>query len=422
MQPKKAVFSRSLTFWIFLSLILGALSGVLIHQWAGGDWYSTSSVKSVFQFGAEAFLRLLRFIVVPVVLVSLTCGVAGLQDIKEFGKIAGKTFLIYLATTLIAIALAMSAGFLTQPGVGFNLGQSSTNQPTPQAPSIMDTFLNIIPVNLFSALSSADMLQVIFIALILGLAMSISGEKGKRFLSIFEDVNAIIMKIVEIVMWVSPIGVFCLTARVFATQGFEAFHPLIVYFLTVLGVLLVHQFIFYSALLKLLSGLSPIQFFKKFRPAMIFAFSTSSSNATIPVTLKTVESNLGVSNRVASFTIPLGATINMDGTAIMQGVATMFIAQAAGIDLGWIGVLTVLATATLASIGTAGVPSVGLVTLAMVLQSVNLPLEGIAVILAVDRLLDMARTVVNVTGDAVVTCIVAKSEGLLDSKVFKSPN
>jgi Na+/H+-dicarboxylate symporter len=422
MRLKKTLFSRSLTFWIFLSLILGALSGVLIHQWAGGDWYSTSSAKPLFQFGAEAFLRLLRFLVVPVVLVSLTCGVAGLQNIREFGKIAGKTFLIYLTTTLIAIALAMSAGFLTQPGVGFNLGQGSASPTPPQAPSIMETFLNIIPVNLFSALSSAEMLQVIFIALLVGLAISLSGERGRRVLSIFEDTNSVVMKIVEMVMWVSPLGVFCLTARVFAAQGFEAFPPLVVYFLTVLGVLLVHQLIFYSALLKLLSGLSPLQFFRKFRRALLFAFSTSSSNATIPVTLKTVESNLGVSNRVASFTIPLGATINMDGTAIMQGVATMFIAQAAGIDLGWIGVLTVLATATLASIGTAGVPSVGLVTLAMVLQSVNLPLEGIAVILAVDRLLDMVRTVVNVTGDAVITCIVAKSEGLLDSKVYKSTN
>jgi Na+/H+-dicarboxylate symporter len=422
MGLKTALFSRSLTFWIFLSLILGTCAGVLIHQLAGAEWYASSFAKNIFQFGAEAFLRLLKFIVVPVVLVSLTCGVAGLQNIREFGKIAGKTFLIYLATTLMAIALAMSAGFLTQPGVGFNLGQIAAQPTTPQAPSLVDTFLNIIPVNLFSALSSAEMLQVIFIALLLGLALSLSGERGRRVLSIFEDANSVIMKIVEMVMWVSPLGVFCLTARVFAAQGFEAFHPLIVYFLTVLGVLLVHQFIFYSILLRLLSGLSPLQFFRKFRPAMLFAFSTSSSNATIPVTLKTVESNLGVSNRVASFTIPLGATVNMDGTAIMQGVATMFIAQAAGIDLGWMEVLTVLATATLASIGTAGVPSVGLVTLAMVLQSVNLPLEGIAVILAVDRLLDMARTVVNVTGDAVTTCIVAKSEGLLDSKIFKSPN
>jgi len=320
----------------------------------------------------------------------------------------------------VAITLALTLASLTKPGIGFDLGSAADSFAAPKAPSFFESLLNIIPANALSAMVQSEMLQVIFISILLGLSMSLSGESGKKLLSFTEDANNVVMKVVEFVMWASPIGVFCLTSRVFATQGFDAISPLLKYFFTVLGALVIHQFVVYSLILKLFAKLSPRQFFRKFKSTMVFAFSTSSSNATLPVTLRSVEKDLGVSNRIASFSIPLGATINMDGTAIMQGVATLFIAQASGIDLNWVSLLTIIGTATLASIGTAGVPGVGLVTLAMVLQSVGLPLEGIAVVLAVDRILDMVRTVVNVTGDAVTTCVVARSERQLQKDVFDS--
>jgi Na+/H+-dicarboxylate symporter len=263
------------------------------------------------------------------------------------------------------------------------------------------------------------MLQIIVFAGLLGLALTLSGAPGKRLLAFFADLNAVIMRLVVLLMSAAPYGVFCLIAKVFALQGYGAIEPLLKYLFLVLAVLVLHATITYPCLLKLMAGLSPLRFYRNMRDPIALAFSTASSNATLPVTLESVEHKLGVSNSIASFTIPLGATVNMDGTAIMQGVATGFIAQAYGIDLSPSDYAMIVVTATLASIGTAGVPGVGLVMLAMVLRQVNLPVEGIALILGVDRLLDMVRTVVNVTGDAVVTCIVAASEGQLSREVFQ---
>jgi Na+/H+-dicarboxylate symporter len=251
-----------------------------------------------------------------------------------------------------------------------------------------------------------------------GFAMTLAGDPGRRLLVVFEDLNRVILRLVTLLMEVAPYGVFCLLAKIFAVQGIGAIVQMLGYFSVVLGVLLLHALVTYPTMLKLLSGLDPRQFLRKMRAPLSFAFSTASSAATIPVTLETVEDELGVDNSVASFTIPLGATINMDGTAIMQGVATGFIAQAYGIELGTGDYLAVVLTATLASIGTAGVPGVGLIMLAMVLKQVNLPVEGIGLIIGVDRLLDMVRTGVNITGDAAVTCIVAKSEGSLSREIF----
>jgi Na+/H+-dicarboxylate symporter len=264
------------------------------------------------------------------------------------------------------------------------------------------------------------MLQIIVFAGLFGLAMTLSGSPGKKILAIFTDLNAVIMSLVMVLMAIAPYGVFCLIARVFALQGFGAIVPLAKYFFVVLFVLLIHVCFTYTGLIKLLAGLNPLVFFRNIRAPVALAFSTASSNATLPVTLETVERRLGANNSIAAFTVPLGATINMDGTAIMQGVATGFIAQAYGIDIGFTGYLTVVLTATLASIGTAGVPGVGLIMLAMVLRQVNLPVEGIGLIIGVDRLLDMARTAVNVTGDAAVSCVVAKSEGQFDEDVFNA--
>lgn len=265
------------------------------------------------------------------------------------------------------------------------------------------------------------MLQIIVFALLFGLAISKAGEHGVRVRTFFDDLNEVIMQMVHILMDLAPYGVFCLLAALFADIGLDVLGSLASYFFAVVAVLLIHAVVVYGSLLIFLGRLNPLVFLKKMRPVQLFAFSTSSSNATLPVTLDVVEHRLGVDNSVAAFTVPLGATINMDGTAIMQGVATVFIAQAYGVDIGLSGYLTVIATATLASIGTAGVPGVGLIMLAMVLQQVQLPVEGIALIIGVDRLLDMLRTAVNVTGDATVSCLVAKSENALNEDIYARP-
>ena len=274
------------------------------------------------------------------------------------------------------------------------------------------------PVN---SLAQGNMLQIIVFAVLFGVAMAMTGEAGKRLSAVFEDLNTVVMRLVTIIMNLAPYGVFVLMAKLFATIGAETILGLAKYFFLVFGVLILHGLVTYSVLLKTLSGLSPLMLLRKMRDAAIFAFSTSSSSATLPVTMETARNKLGIGNSVSSFTLPLGATINMDGTAIMQGVATVFIAQVYGVDLSMSDYLMVILTATLASIGTAGVPGVGLVMLAMVLQQVNLPVEGIALIIGVDRLLDMTRTAVNITGDCMVSCVVAKSEGALDEDVFNNP-
>ena len=281
---------------------------------------------------------------------------------------------------------------------------------------------DIFPDNPFKAMAQGNMLQVIVFALLFGISIALSGDAGKRVAGLFDDLNIIIMKLVSVLMNLAPYGVFALMAKLFATIGIDTISSLLTYFVLVLFVLTVHALVTYPIILKLMSGLSPIILLKKVRDAVVFAFSTASSSATLPVTIKTAIRKLGVSNSVASFTLPLGANINMDGTAIMQGIATVFIAQVYGVDLSVSDYLLVVLTATLASIGTAGVPGVGLIMLAMVLEQVNLPVEGIALIIGVDRLLDMTRTAVNVTGDCMVSCIVAKSEGELDEKTYRDPS
>ena len=283
-----------------------------------------------------------------------------------------------------------------------------------ESPPIKQVFLEIFPSNPVKAMAEGNMLQVIVFAILVGVAISKSGEHGSRLRDSLDDWNEVIMKLVLMLMSVAPIGVFCLMTTVFANMGFGGIFDLAKYFFNVVLVLVLHFLLTYFLLLRFLAGLNPLRFYKDFYPVMVYAFSTSSSSATLPVTLETLEKKMGVRKEVASFTAPLGATINMDGTAIMQGVATVFIAQAYSVEIGLAGYMTVILTATMASIGTAGVPGVGLITLALVLQQVGLPVEGIALIIGVDRLLDMLRTSVNVGGDATVASIVAKSEGKLD--------
>ncbi|WP_428103421.1 dicarboxylate/amino acid:cation symporter [Candidatus Rariloculus sp.] len=366
------------------------------------------------------FVALLQMMVVPLVLVSIVCGVASLGDLRALGRVGVKTLGLYLLTTAIALVLALTLARVVSPGQGFDLAGEVAYQSQPPPP-LTEVFVNMFPANPVRALAEGQMLQIIFFALLLGFAITRAGEAGRRIGAIFSDLNAVIMKMVSLVIRTAPLGVFALITTTFAAQGLELFRPLAGYAIVVAVSLLLHVCLTYTAVLRL-ARLSPIAFLTKMRAVMTFAFSTASSSATIPLTLGTVKKRLGVGNSVASFTVPLGATINMDGTAIMQGVATVFIANVYGVDLVLADYLTVVLIATLASIGTAAVPSAGLIMLAMVLGQVDLPVEGIALIIGIDRLLDMMRTAVNVCGDGAVTCLVARTERALDLATFNDPD
>lgn len=408
-----------LTRNILIGMTVGLIAGSLLH-WLDLPETSllmTLFIDGVFDAGGELFIKSLKLLVVPLVFVSLVCGASQLGSGSSMGRIGIKTLALYLLTTAIAITLALTIATSVSPGEGINLETDTVFTPK-EPPSPKEVFLNIFPSNPVEAMASGNMLQIIVFALLFGYAITRAGDMGQRVKGQFEDWNEVIMRLVMLLMHVAPLGVFCLMISLFARMGFEAIFDLAKYFFTVVAVLVLHFTGTFTVLLRFVGRLNPVVFYRKMAPVLAYAFSTSSSNATLPVTLETVEHRLGVKNEVASFTVPLGATINMDGTAIMQGVATVFIAQAYNVDIGLMGYLAVILTATLASIGTAGVPGVGLITLAMVLQQVNLPVEGIALIIGVDRLLDMLRTTVNVTGDAMVSSLVAKSEGRLDEAVF----
>jgi len=413
--------TRSLTRRILIGLASGLLMGAALHLLGRGNTLFEVCVEGLLHVGGQIFLSSLKLLVVPLVLVSLACGTAALEDVSRLGRIGGKTLGLYLMTTAIAISLAILAALLIAPGAGAGLDVATAEYATRQAPGFAQTLIDIFPSNPFRAMAEGNMLQVIVFAILLGVAMTLSGEAGRDLLRVFESANAVIMKLVFVLMEIAPYGIFCLIAKVIAEQGLDQFRNMLWYFGTVLLVLLLHAAFTYPVLLILLGRVSPVRFFEKLRDPMSVAFGTASSGATLPVTLRTVETRLGVDESVASFTVPLGATINMDGTAIMQGVATVFIAQVYGVEIPPSGYLTIVLTATLASIGTAGVPGVGTVMLAMVLQQMSLPVEGIGLILGVDRLLDMARTAVNITGDAAVSVVVAQSEAKLDRDVFAAP-
>ena len=401
-------------------MVAGLILGSLFHLMtpSADGIIMTYLVNGLFDIGGSIFIASLKLLVVPLVFFSLACGASNLSDGSSMGRIGLKTLGLYLMTTAIAISLALIVATTIDPGIGMNLSTSTEFIPK-DSPTLKQVLINIFPTNPLKAMAEGNMLQVIVFAILVGVAINRCGEPGARIRETLNDWNGVIMRLIMMFMMVAPIGIFCLMVTLFANMGFSAIADLIKYFMTVVVVLLIHFAVTYSIAIRTLGGLPPIAFYRKFSPVMAYAFSTSSSNATLPITLEAVEHGLGVKNEVASFTVPLGATINMDGTAIMQGVATVFIAQAFNIDISMTGYLMVILTATLASIGTAGVPGVGLITLALVLQQVGLPVEGIALIIGVDRLLDMMRTAVNVTGDATVSTIVARSEGKLDVEVFR---
>ncbi|WP_082019770.1 dicarboxylate/amino acid:cation symporter [Berryella intestinalis] len=410
------------TTWILLALLAGAALGIILNGVVvKGDFVSTYFIEGVCYVIGQGFVRMMQMLVAPLVFCSIVVGAASMADPKMLGKIGGGTIAMYLVTTAIAILIAMVLASFTNPGLGLDMGSIVTVEPKAvEAQPFQDVLLNIIPTNVFDALAKGTMLQIIFFALLLGFILGGVGHKVGTVNRFFTQFNAIMMKMIALLLKIAPVGIFFLITRTFTNLGISGIVPMLKFVLTVYGGLLLQLFIVYMLILFLFTRLNPVHFLKKFWPVMLFAFTTSSSNATIPLNMETLEKRIGVNPKVASFTIPLGATINMDGTAIMQGAAVIFCAQAFGIDLATSALLSVIVTATAASIGTAGVPGSGTIMLAMVFSSIGLPAEGVAMIMGIDRILDMGRTAINVTGDGVVTTCVANAAGMLDRDVFRN--
>ena len=412
---------NTLTGKILLGLFLGFIFGLFLKQMPSNYIKDTVILGGVLKVLGNGFTAAIKMMVVPLVFVSLICGTASMGDVKKLGRIGGKTMLFYLSTTAIAIITALFLGIVFKPGVGLDMSNMMSGEVTiGESKSLVDIILNIIPTNPIQSLANGEMLQVIFFALLTGVALNIVGKKAEPIKVIFgkyaepikfifESANEVCMKMVNLIMLFAPYGVFALVANTFATVGSEAIIALLKYILIVLLGMIIHITIVYGGLFKIFTKLSVKPFLSKFAQVAAVTFSTASSNASVPVSLEIME-ELGVGKTTRSFTIPMGATINMDGTAIMQGVAALFIAQIYGIELGVNSMITIVLTATLASIGTAGVPGVGMIMLSMVLTSVGLPLEGIGLIMGVERIIDMFRTTVNVMGDNIVTLIIANSE------------
>ncbi len=398
----------NLTTKIIAALVLGAIVGLLLNLTAPNVFEALNTY--LFVPVGQIFLSLISMLVVPLVFFSIVLGSAGLGDPKKLGRIGAKTVGYFLFTTCIAIIIGLALSAVIQPGAAGEFDTAGAEFSAEEAPPVSETLMNIIPKNPINAMAEGNMLQLIVFAVFIGFALTALGEKTKGILSLVEQGNEIMMYLVGLVMRFAPYGTFGLIATAIGTQGWDAILAMGSYMLVVLAALFIHCVLTYGGTVAFLAKKNPLWFFKKFSPAMGVAFSTSSSNATLPVSMEVAQRDLKVSEPISSFVQPLGATINMDGTAIMQGVATMFIAQAYGIDLTMGELATVVLTAVLASIGTAGVPGVGLIMLAMVLGSVGLPVEGIGLIIGIDRLLDMTRTAVNITGDAACALYVNETE------------
>ena len=405
---------KNLTRNILLGMFLGFVIGSFFYYL---DLFSDSLVSFVrvyvFNLGSSIFVNLLKLLIVPLVFFSLVSGISSLTSMQSLGNITFKTIALYLSTTAIAVSLSLIVGSIFKPGSGYS-SEIAPPDKLPEGQGIYETILDIFPANIIEAMAQNQMLAVVFFSILFGLALNKTNHLTDNFSNSFEKLNTVFMQLVIMIISFAPIGVFCLIGKFVITDGLDIFQEAFQYVLLLITVLIIHAFVTYSLVLKIFTNLSIITFFKKMKDAAIFAFSTSSSAATIPVTLKTVQDELGVNKNVSSFVIPVGATINMDGTAIMQGMATVFIAQMSGIDLTLLQYVQVVILAVVTSIGTAAVPSAGTITLVIILQQFGLPLEAIGIILAVDRILDMLRTSVNVTGDAAVACIVADSENLID--------
>ncbi len=413
----------SLTNKILIALVLGIIAGVIVNETTSGySFIDTFFIEGVFTVIGSVFLNAIKMLVVPLVFVSITLGVAKMGDVAKLGRIGGRTIAFYMFTTAFAIMVGLLVANIINPGLNFDITQLDISTPTDIAEpqSFSDTLTNIVPSNVFQAFYNGDMLQIIFFAVFFGIAITSLGEKVKKLHIILEELNEIFLKMLMMLMKTAPIAVFSLIITTFATLGIDAIIPLFSYVFTAVFAMILHVVIIYSLIVMFKLKLSPKQFFLNIKPAMTMAFTTASSSGTLPVTKHCVEENCGVDSEISSFVLPIGATINMDGTAIMQGAAVVFIAQAVGVDLTAADYLSVILTATLASIGTAGVPGSGVVMLSMVITQVGLPIEAIGVIMGVDRLVDMFRTTVNITGDAICSLVIADSEEALNREQFNS--
>lgn len=394
----------TLTTKIFIGLFAGALLGLTLQ---GNPDIANTYIKP---FGT-LFLNMIKMVIVPLVFSSLVVGAASIGDPKTLGRIGGKTMLYYMMTTGIAVTIGLVLASLIKPGLGLAIPAGLEATPA-EVPSLIDTFLNLIPAAPMKSIVNGDILQIIVFALFMGIASTmLPKEKAQPFIDFFDSTAEIMYKITAFIMEFAPYGVFALIVPVTASYGLDVLLPLAKVIIAVYLGCVLHAVIVYSTAVKTFSKVKPTQFFKAVTPAAITAFTTTSSAGTLPVTIKNVRENLNVSEQVASFVLPLGATINMDGTALYQGVCALFIAQVFGIDLSISQMGIIVLTATLGSIGTAGVPGAGLIMLTLVLQSVGLPLEGLALVAGIDRILDMARTSVNIVGDASCAVIVAATEG-----------
>ena len=404
MEKKKHM---SLAMQIFVATLLAIFAGVLLQSQAD---FANNFIKP---FGT-IFLNLVKFIVVPIVLFSIMCGIISMSDIRKVGVIGLKTVVFYLCTTAFAVTIGLIGGNLFK-GMFPVVATTDLTYEASASASFMDTLVNIFPSNFFKPLVEGNMLQVIVMAILLGFSIILVGEKNVRVVAAFNDLNDIFMKCMELILKLSPIGVFCLLCPIIADNGPAIIGSLAMVLLTAYICYIVHAAVVYSLTVKTMGGMSPVKFFKGMMPAIMFAFSSASSVGTLPINLDCTQ-KLGAKKEVASFVLPLGATINMDGTAIYQGVCAIFIASCYGIQLTLPQMLTIVLTATLASIGTAGVPGAGMVMLAMVLTSVGLPVDGIALVAGVDRIFDMGRTTVNITGDAACAIVVSNMEAKREAK------
>ncbi len=402
----------SLTAWIAIGLVLGIIAGLAFQ---GAPAIATDYIKP---FGT-IYLNLIKMVVVPVVLLSIMQGIVSLQDVRKVGSIGVKTIAFYLCTTAVAVTLGLVFANILQVGAGYVISTEGLSYEASEAPGLMQTIVNIFPSNFFQPLADATMLQVIVIALFFGFGIILAGEKGKLAKDCVDSFAEVSFKVMMMILKLSPIGVFALICPVVATNGPDVLLPLLKVIVVAYTAYIVHMIVTYSLSVKAFAGLSPLKFFKVMSEPMLFAFSSASSVGTLPFNMDATQ-RMGARKEVSSFVLPLGATINMDGTAIYQGVCAIFIAEIFGIDLGLSQQITIILTATLASIGTAGVPGAGMIMLAMVLESVGLPLEGIALVAGIDRILDMGRTTVNITGDAACTMCVDAWERKKEAKKQKA--
>ncbi|WP_022706061.1 dicarboxylate/amino acid:cation symporter [Paracoccus zeaxanthinifaciens] len=408
---------RSMLLWkqIFLALAAGVVIGVVLNQ--TGNEAAAEAIKPI----GTIFVNAIKMLIVPLIFVSLVVGMTSMHDMSKMGRIGLKTVALYLMTTAVAITIGLVLGAVIQPGAGIDMSAAAAMEAK-DAPSLIDTIVGLVPTNPVSASAEGNVLQIIVFAILFGIAINMAGEKGRIVRDFFDSLSEVIYKLTSIIIGFAPYGVFALMVWVAGTYGLELLLPLgAVIFAVYLGCV-IHALVVYGGMIRLGGGLNPVRFFQGVLEPQMVAFTSTSSSGTLPVSMTAVQRNLGASKGVSSFVLPLGATINMDGTALYQGVCALFVAQAFNVDLAMGDYVTIVLTATLASIGTAGVPGAGLIMLSLVLTSVGLPLEGVAIIAGIDRILDMARTALNVTGDAAVTVLVAKSEGELDQAAYDTPH